>query len=126
MAHFASLDENNKVLKVHVVANFIIKDGDDDEQEQLGIDYLNNLHPEYAPDSVWKQTSYNGAFRKNYAGVDYTYDNALDAFIPPKRKGEESFVLNEDTCQWEAPIPYPDDGKLYVWNELMSKWAEEK
>ena len=120
MAHFASLDENNKVLKVHVVANFIIKDGDDDEQEQLGIDYLNNLHPEYAPGSIWKQTSYNGAFRKNYAGVGYTYDNALDAFIPPKTY--PSWILNEDTCQWEAPVAEPDDGKRYDWNEETTSW----
>jgi hypothetical protein len=97
MAHFAKLDENNYVLAVHVVNNEVITI-DGVELEQAGVDFLASLHGH----TKWKQTSYNGNIRKNYAGIGYTYDPIRDAFIGPKPivEGKE-FVLNEDTCQWE-------------------------
>jgi len=97
MAHFAKLDENNYVLAVHVVNNEVITI-DDVESEQVGVDFLASLHGH----TKWKQTSYNANFRKNYAGIGYTYDSLRDAFIGPKPivEGKE-FFLNEDTCQWE-------------------------
>ena len=118
MAHFAKLDENNIVLAVHVVNNeVIIVDGV--ESEQTGINFLTDLHGH----DKWKQTSYNGSIRKNYAGVGYSYDSTRDAFIPPKPF--TSWTLNEDTCLWESPIPYPQDGKEYIWNEETQSWNEE-
>jgi len=121
MAHFAKLDENNKVLAVHVVVNDVITI-DGNESEQAGIDFLSGLHGH----NLWKQTSYNGNFRKNYAGVDFYYDEALDAFIPPKPFN--SWILDEETCRWNAPSPYPTDGKIYSWSEDNLNWelvAEE-
>ena len=70
----------------------------------------------------WIQTSYNGNIRKNYAGIGYTYDPQRDAFIAPKQY--ESWILNEDTCRWEAPVAYPTDGKIYKWNEDNQSWDE--
>ena len=95
MAHFARLDENNKVIKVHVLSNPVIIDESGEEQEQLGIDFLSNLHG----GELWKQTSYNGTIRKNYASVGHTYDKDRDAFIPPKQY--DSWTLNEDTQAWD-------------------------
>jgi hypothetical protein len=106
MAHFAKLGIGNIILTVEVVSNDIAT------TEQEGVDFLNNL---YNTRDVWKQTSYNGNIRKNFAGIGYSYDQARDAFIPPKPFA--SWTLNEDTCQWEAPIAYPTDGKIYEWNE---------
>ena len=119
MAHFAKLGVGNIVEEVHVVKNEIITDNTGNEQEQLGVDFLNNL---YGTRDVWKQTSYNGNFRKNYAGKGYTYDQERDAFIPPKPFN--SWTLNEETCLWEAPTAYPDDGKFYNWNEENQTWDE--
>jgi hypothetical protein len=70
----------------------------------------------------WIQTSYNKTIRKNYAGVGFTYDSTRDAFIPPKPY--PSWVLNEDTCQYDSPVPYPDDDKRYEWNEETTNWKE--
>lgn len=106
MAHFAKLGIGNIVLTVEVVSNDIAT------TEQAGIDFLNNL---YNTRDVWKQTSYNSNIRKNFAGIGYSYDEARDAFIAPQPYN--SWKLNESTCQWEAPIAYPDDGKKYKWNE---------
>ena len=117
MAHFAKLGEGNIVESVHVVNNEVITDNDGNEQEQLGIDFLNNL---YGTNDVWKQTSYNGNIRKNYAGIGYKYDQTRNAFISPKPFN--SWTLNETTCQWEAPVAYPDDGKRYKWNEATTSW----
>jgi hypothetical protein len=119
MAHFAKL-ENNIVTQVIVVANQDILDEQGQENEQKGIDFCSNLLG-----GTWKQTSYNGNIRKNYAGIGYIYDETLDAFIPPKPY--PSFVLNENICQWESSIPYPTDGKFYTWNEETTSWdlAEE-
>tara|TARA_R110000772_G_scaffold247926_1_gene361861 strand:- start:46 stop:399 length:354 start_codon:yes stop_codon:yes gene_type:complete len=116
MAHFAKLDKSNIVLFVEVVNNDVITNANGDEQEQLGIDFLTNLYG-----SGWyKQTSYNKTFRKNFAGVGFTYSKTRDAFIPPKQY--ESWILNEDTCLWEAPVTYPDDGNDYEWNETTQTW----
>ena len=121
MAHFAKLGVGNKVLKVAVVSNDVAT------TEQAGVDFLNNL---YNTRDVWVQTSYNTKsgvhlnggtpFRKNYAGVGYTYDQTRDAFIPPKPY--PSWVLNETTCLWEAPVVKPDDGQKYLWNEETKQW----
>ena len=119
MAHFAKLDNSNKVIRVDVLSNVVITDENDIEQEQLGIDFLTNL---YGGVGWYKQTSYNENFRKNFAGVDYTYDGIRDAFIAPQTY--PSWTLNEDTCRWEAPIAYPDDGKGYIWNEGTTSWIE--
>ena len=111
MAHFAKLGTGNIVEKVEVVSNDIATN------EQAGVDFLNNL---YGTRDVWKQTSYNGNIRKNYAGVGYTYDETLDAFIPPKEF--KSWILNETTCLWEAPVEKPTDDQLYKWNEEDQTW----
>jgi hypothetical protein len=117
MAHFAKLDENNNVLAVHVVNNDVITI-DGNESEQAGIDFLTGLHGH----TLWKQTSYNGTIRKNYAGIGFTYDAGRDAFIAPQPYG--SWTLNESTCQWEAPVAYPTDGKRYGWFEPNQQWIE--
>jgi len=117
MAHFAKLDDNNVVLAVHVVNNDVIT-VDGVESEQVGIDFLSDLHGHPS----WKQTSYNGTIRKNYAGIGYTYDAGRDAFIPPQPYA--SWTLNENTCQWECPVAYPTDGKMYAWFEPNQQWIE--
>lgn len=116
MAHFAQL-ENNVVTKVIVVSNQDILDENGQESEQKGIDFCSNLLG-----GTWKQTSYNAKIRKNYAGVGYTYDEGRDAFIPPKPFA--SWVLDEDTCQWKAPVDYPTDGERYTWDEATTSWVE--
>jgi hypothetical protein len=119
MAHFAQLDSTNNIIRVEVVNNNVITDADGNEQEQVGIDFLTNL---YGGVGWYKQTSYNGNFRKNYANVGGVYDSVRDAFIPPKPY--PSWTLVEDTCQWEAPTTMPDDGKMYNWNEDTTNWVE--
>ena len=112
MAHWAELDENNVVLRVLVGDN---NDPNGDEGYQWLLDNLGGR---------WVQTSYNAAtngFRKNFAGVGYTYDESKNAFIAPRPFN--SWVLNEDTCQWTSPTPYPDDGDIYTWNELNTSWV---
>ena len=116
MAHFAQL-ENNIVKQVIVVSNQDILDENGTESEQKGIDFCSNLLG-----GTWKQTSYNGKIRKNYAGIGYTYDEGRDAFIPPKPFN--SWSLDENTCQWKAPTPYPNDDKRYIWNEETTSWVE--
>ena len=111
MAHFAKLGVGNIVERVEVVSNDIAT------TEQAGVDFLNNL---YKTRDVWKQTSYNNNIRKNYAGIGYKYDQARDAFIAPKPF--PSFILNEDTCRWEAPVAYPNDDQNYKWNETNQSW----
>tara|TARA_R100001510_G_C7605702_1_gene170936 strand:+ start:51 stop:434 length:384 start_codon:yes stop_codon:yes gene_type:complete len=117
MAHFCKLGVGNLVLEVHVVNNEVITDNDGNEQEKLGVDFLNNL---YGTRDVWKQTSYNGNFRKNFAGKGYSYDQERDAFIPPKPYS--SWTLNESTCRWDSPVAYPTDGNVYRWNETNQTW----
>ena len=120
MAHFAKLDSNNKVINVEVVNNAVITDSNGDEQEQLGIDFLKQIHGD---DGVtYKQTSYNESIRKNYAELGGTYDADKDAFIG--RKPFNSWVLNSSTCKWEPPSAAPSDGKVYTWDEDTTGWKE--
>ena len=119
MAHFAQLDNKNNVISIEVVNNEVITDVDGNEQEQLGINFLTQHNSGIG---WYKQTSYNGNFRKNYAGIDYTYDTARDAFIEPQPY--PSWTLNEDTCRYEAPVPYPTDDKMYDWDEETTNWKE--
>jgi hypothetical protein len=128
MASFAKLNSENMVITVESVVNEVLKDSNGVEQEQLGIDFLKTLYNE--PNAIWKQTSYNtnagihslggSPFRKNHAGVGYTYDLNRDAFIPPKPYN--SWILNESTCNWDAPVAYPTDGQRYSWNEEILNW----
>lgn len=117
MAHFAKLDENNIVTEVVVVSNSDTSDAEGQEKESIGVAFCEHLFG-----GRWKQTSYNGNFRKHYAGIGYYYDPVLDAFIPPKPY--PSWVLNTDTCDWQAPVPYPQDGKHYIWDEATLSWVE--
>ena len=118
MAHFARLDQNNVVVDVNVVHNNeLLQNGT--ESEARGIDFLTNWSGGY---TNWRQTSYNATFRKNYAGVGYTYDAARDAFVPPQPYA--SWTLDEQSCQWAAPTPMPTDGKRYNWYEAGLAWVE--
>lgn len=118
MAHFAQIDKNNVVHQVIVVVNDVIIDENGNESEQLGIDFLKNL---YGENTQWVQTSYNGSFRKNYASPGCRYDVERDAFIP--RKQWNSWILNEETCRWEPPVPIPDETNQYAWNEDNLEWV---
>ena len=119
MAHFAELDENNIVLRVIVVSNADTSDVNGVEREEIGVAFCRSL---FGSSTIWKQTSYNGNFRKNYAGIGYLYDASRDAFIPPRPF--LSWLLNEQTCLWEAPVAYPNDGKGYRWDEPTLSWIE--
>ena len=116
MAHFAKIGINGKVIDVIKVSNEVILDSNGNESEINGIDFLTKL----TGWSIWKQTSYNRNFRKNFAGIGYTYDEDKDAFIP--KKPFNSWILNEDTCRWDAPVVKPDDGQNYKWNETIQNW----
>jgi hypothetical protein len=126
MASFAKIGLNNKVIEIQTVVNEVLHDANGVEQEVNGIDFLTKL----TGWAVWKQTSYNTIggvhklggtpLRKNYAGIGYTYDEDRDAFIAPKPFN--SWTLNETTCQWEAPVAYPDDDNDYTWNESTQTW----
>jgi len=121
MAHFCKLGIGNIVEKIVVVSNDIAT------TEQAGVDFLNNL---YGTNDAWKQTSYNTRggvhklsgtpFRKNYAGIGWKYNQTRDAFIPPKPF--DSWILNEETCLWEAPVALPDTENSYNWNEDTQQW----
>ena len=111
MATFAKIGSGNIVEQVVAVSNEVAT------TEQAGVDFLNNL---YNSRDVWKQTSYNGNIRKNFAGIGYSYDQTRDAFIP--KKPFNSWILNEDTCLWEAPVAYPKDHNRYTWNESTTTW----
>lgn len=115
MAHFAEIGLNNIVQQVIVVHNNELLDDNGVEQESKGQEFCRNLLG-----GTWIQTSYNVSFRKNYAGIGYTYDSERDAFIPPKPYN--SWILNETTCLWEAPVPYPTDDSIYHWNEDTQSW----
>ena len=118
MAHFAKIGINGKVIEVTKVNNEVILDANGNESETNGIDFLTKL----TGWSIWKQTSYNRNFRKNFAGIGYTYDEDRDAFIP--KKPFNSWVLNETTCLWEAPIAKPNDDGIYTWNETIQNWEQ--
>lgn len=110
MAHFAEIDNRNIVQRVLVIP---------DEQEHRGQEFLAN---DLGLGGTWIQTSYNHNIRKNYAGIDDTYDVERDAFIAPKPFSK--WILNEETCRWEAPTPYPTDGLMYVWNDNRGEWEK--
>jgi hypothetical protein len=114
VAHFAQT-ENNIVTKVIVIDNKDTSNEEGIEIEQIGIDFCSNLLG-----GTWLQTSYNGRIRKNYAGIGYKYDETLNAFIAPKPYN--SWLLNETTCQWKAPVEMPTDNKKYTWNEATTSW----
>lgn len=115
MAHFAKLDENNVVLEVLVVSNQELLDENGIESEQKGIDFLTKL----LGHSNWKQTSYNASFRKNYAGIGWSYDATRDAFIAPNQF--PSWTLDEETCRWIPPVPRPISPS--VWDEETQNWV---
>jgi hypothetical protein len=117
MAHFAEIDGNNIVTRVIVVGNADTSDANGVEKEHIGAAFCERLLG-----GVWKQTSYNANFRKNYAGIGYSYDANRDAFIPPKPFN--SWVINEETCRWDPPTPMPTDGKMYRWDEDTTSWVE--
>jgi hypothetical protein len=118
MAHFAKLDENNIVLEVHVVSNDAL---DSSNEETSGIAFLTEWSGGY---TNWKQTSYNGTFRKNYAGAGYKYDADFDAFVAPQPY--PSWKLNYETFQWEAPVAMPPvtDEYVWIWSETNKEWVE--
>jgi len=133
MSSFAKIGLNGKVIEVQSVVNEVLHDSNGVEQENIGIDFLTKL----TGWSIWKQTSYNTVggvhkldgtpFRKNHASVGYTYDEDRDAFIPPKPFS--SWILNETTCLWEAPVERPeltqeqiDNRNYYTWNETNQTW----
>lgn len=118
MAHFAKLNAQNIVENVIVVSNNELLDNGV-ESEAKGIAFCKSL---YGDDTKWVQTSYNNNFRKRYAQINGSYDAQLDAFIPIKPF--PSFVFNSETCDWQAPVPYPTDGKNYIWNESTLSWVE--
>jgi hypothetical protein len=127
MASFAKIGLNNKVIEVLSVVNEVLHDSNGIEQEAVGIDFLTKLtgYP------IWKQTSYNTQagvhnnggtpLRKNHASIGYTYDENRDAFIPPK-PNLPSWILNETTCLWEAPVAMPINENKYTWNESTLTW----
>ena len=126
MASFAKIGLNNKVIEVLSVVNEVLHDSNGVEQESIGIDFLTKL----TGWAIWKQTSYNThggihklggiPLRKNHAGIGYTYDEDRDAFI--HKKPFNSWILNEDTCLWEAPVAKPNDDNKYTWNESTLTW----
>jgi len=130
MASFAKIGLNGKVIEVQSLANAVLHDSNGVEQEEIGIDFLTKL----TGWAIWRQTSYNThggvhklggiPFRKNHAGIGYTYDEDRDAFIP--KKPYASWVLNESTCLWQAPVAKPtatlESNQYYSWNESIINW----
>ena len=133
MASFAKIGLNGKVIEIQSVVNEVLHDSNGVEREDIGVDFLTKL----TGWAIWKQTSYNThggvhklggtPLRKNHAGIGYTYDEDRDAFIP--KKPFASWILNETTCQWEAPVAMPtltqeqiDNNNYYIWNEQNQTW----
>ena len=116
MAHFAKIGLNNKVIQVSSIHDSQLLDSNNVSSENLGIDFLTNL----TGWAIWKQTFKDRSLRKNYAGIGYTYDEDRDAFIAPKPFN--SWILNETTCNWEAPVALPDTENRYNWNEINQNW----
>jgi hypothetical protein len=117
MAHFAEIGLNNTVMQVIVVNDSECKDQFGNESETIGAKFCHDLFG-----GVWLQTSYNGNMRKNFASIGFTYDSTRNAFVAPKPF--PSWVLNETTCQWNAPVAYPTDDKKYYWDEPTMSWLE--
>lgn len=125
MAHYALLDNNNIVMQIIVgVDENVVQTDTDGTQVGGSSESWENFYASrpWLNSASCKRTSYNGNIRKNYAGIGYIYDESRDAFIPPKPF--DSWILNEDTCNWEAPTPYPQDGKRYTWSEDTVSWQE--
>jgi hypothetical protein len=118
MAHFARINENNIVDEIIVIDNEDCQNLDFPESESVGQEFITSI----GLSGNWKQTSYNANFRKKYAGIGDTFDETRDAFITSKPF--TSWILNEETCVWEAPIERPSDGKFYRWNEDEQSWEE--
>jgi len=119
MAHFAQLDKNKVVLQVIVVNNNDCQlNGVEDEM--TGVAFCKSL---FGVETNWVQTSYNASMRKNYAGIGYTFDSVRQAFIPPQPFA--SWILDEETCRWEAPVAYPTDGNSYTWDEATTSWLQQ-
>lgn len=125
MAHFAEIDQNNVVTRVIVVSNADTHDVNGIENEELGIAFCKRL---FGVNTNWKQTSYNGNFRVRYAGIGYTYNESLDAFIPAKPY--PSWILNTQTADWDPPVPMPErtpeeieQGYYYTWDETNQNWV---
>ena len=119
MAHFAELDENNTVLRVIVVSNDDTADEAGNEVEAIGVPFCENLLG-----GTWVQTSYNDNIRRQYAGIGYTYDPEADIFVSPSPFPSWVKVVNEHV-DWEPPTPRPDDGKFYMWEEILTTWLED-
>ena len=117
MAHFAQLDENNFVTQVIVVHNNELLDNGV-ESEAKGVAFCQSL---FGVHTRWVQTSYNNSFRFRYAGIGYTYNSSLDAFIPPKPIGNPSWIVNSETASWSPPVARPTD-TAYEWDELTVSW----
>ena len=115
MAHFAEIDNDNIVKQVIVVDNSVLIDEFGNENEELGRQFCSQLLG-----GNWIQTSYNKKLRKNFAGIGHSYDASRDAFVPPKPY--PSWILDENTYQWQAPIPYPESGDFFEWSERLQKW----
>jgi hypothetical protein len=118
MAHFAELDDNGIVLRVIVVGNKDTSDANGVEKESIGKAFCERLFG-----GNWVQTSYNGNFRKRYAGIGYTYRGDLDAFVAPQ--SYPSWTLDAN-AEWQAPVPMPTDGKMYAWDETAQAWVESE
>lgn len=118
MAYFAKLDENNVVTQVIAIANSDTADASGVEKEYIGAAFCERLFG-----GTWKQTSYNNNIRKNYAGAGFIYHADIDAFVPPKPFA--SWLLNEQTAQWEAPVAMPNDNNDYEWNEDSQSWIQD-
>lgn len=121
MAYFANIDDSGTVLTVISISNSVIGEPEKTfpETEHIGASFILNVLGLFG---TWKQTSYNNSFRKNYAGVGYSYNAGLDAFVPPKPY--PSWILDESTCLWNPPVPYPDDGNKYEWDEETTSWRK--
>lgn len=119
MAHFAQLDENNVVIQVIVVNNDVVNNLPFPESEPIGIEFCQSL---YGSNTIWKQTSYNSNFRGLYAGKNYFYRENIDKFTLPQPYPSWTWDANSET--WLSPIPYPDDGKIYFWDEATLSWVE--
>ena len=118
MAHFAKLDKNNIVLQVLVINNEDIT-VNEVEDEATGITFCQSL---FGTDTQWAQTSYNNNMRMRYAGIGYWFDRQNDVFIAPKPY--ESWTLDPISYDWVAPVPYPNDGAIYIWDETSTSWSE--
>lgn len=118
MAHFAQIDENNIVQQIIVVANSDCGNLEFPDSESIGQDFSKSIRL----NGTWKQTSYSGSFRKNYAGIGYSYDESRDSFIPIKPY--DSWILNETSCRWESPISVPNQESMFVWDEENQRWNE--